>query len=232
MAITRARNSRKRPTGTAIERVRTTVAAWAPGYVFTPDDLLACGTRAAVDQALTRLTRDGSVRRLARGLYDVPRVSARLGALTPTPEAVAEALARRGASRLQVAGARAANALGLSSQVPGRSVFITDGTARTRRFLGQTVELRRAVPRTLEGAGSTAGAVLQALRHLGQDLVTDAVVAHLASTLSPADKTALAGIAHAAPGWARPAVLAIAGGGPTANEPTDALASNAGRSHG
>lgn len=196
--------------GPVTAAVRATIRARGPGYVFTPDELLDLGSRAAVDQALSRLARAGEVRRLARGVYDVPRVHPRLGPLTPGPEAVAEALARRDAARLQVSGARAANALGLTTQVPGRAVYLTDGSPRIRRVAGQTVELRRATPRALAGAGTTAGAVVQALRHLGPKRVNDAAIAHLARTLSAEDRAAVGALQRTAPGWLRPALARIA----------------------
>ena len=80
-----------------------------------------------VERQLTRhfhaWPRGGKLRRLARGLYDYPRVHSRLGPLAPAPDAVAQAFARETGSSLQVAGAHAANALGLSTQVPARSVL-------------------------------------------------------------------------------------------------------------
>ena len=182
------------------------------GYVFTPDELLSIGSRAAVDQALSRLTRSGEIRRLGRGIYDYPKISARLGPLSPAPETIAEALARQEGVHLQTSGARAANALGLTTQVPGRLTFLTDGTPRSRRVGNQVIELKRAAPRKLRGAGTLAGTVLQALRYLGPEHVDDHVVEHLARLLSPSDKRELRAIANAAPGWARPAVEQIVSG--------------------
>ena len=70
------------------------------GAVFTPSDFLDLGSRAAVDQALSRIARAGRLRRVARGLYDYPRIDPQLGPLTPSTDAVAQALARtRGGMR-------------------------------------------------------------------------------------------------------------------------------------
>nr|QEG97822.1 hypothetical protein AgrTiKerr27_00092 [Agrobacterium tumefaciens] len=100
------------------------------GSVFTPSDFLDVAARAAVDQALSRLARNGKLRRLTRGLYDFPKVHPQLGALSPRPDDVAKALARETGSQVQIAGARAANALGLSTQVPAHSIYLTDGGRR------------------------------------------------------------------------------------------------------
>ena len=93
------------------------------GGVFTPSDFLDVAGRAAVDQALSRLVKSGTLRRLTRGLYDYPKVHPKLGALSPTPDDVAQALARETGSHVQIAGARAANALGLSTQMPATYVI-------------------------------------------------------------------------------------------------------------
>jgi len=193
------------------------------GHVFTPDELLSLGSRPAVDKALSRLTRSGEIRRLGRGIYDYPKISPRLGKLSPAPETIAQALARQEGAQLQTSGARAANALGLTTQVPGRLTFLTDGTPRSRRVGSQVIELKRAAPRKLRGAGTLAGTVLQAIRYLGLERVDDHVVQHLARLLSPNDKRELRTLASAAPGWARSAIHQIIAPGPTSERP-DSLA--------
>jgi Family of unknown function (DUF6088) len=179
------------------------------GGVFTPRDFLDVAARAAVDQALSRLAKGGKLRRLARGLYDFPKVHPKLGPLSPAPDDVAQALARETGSQVQIAGARAANALGLSTQVPAKSVYLTDGPSR-RVVLGKrVVDLRHASPKHLIAPGSPAGTVVQALRHLGPVRATDVV--HVAARrLSASDKKTLATSAVQAPAWMRPTLVSIA----------------------
>jgi len=64
-----------------------------PGWVFTPRDFLDVGSRAAVDQVLSRLVKQGMVRRLDRGIYDYPKQSTLLGTLSPNPDNIARAMA-------------------------------------------------------------------------------------------------------------------------------------------
>lgn len=183
------------------------------GGVFTPSDFLDVAGRAAVDQALSRLAKVGKLRRLARGLYDFPRVHPKLGPLSPAPDDVAQALARETGSQVQIAGARAANALGLSNQVPAKSIYLTDGPSR-RVVLGKrVVDLRHASPKHLIAPGSPAGTVVQALRHVGPVRAAD--VAQLAARhLSPNDKKTLASTAIQAPAWMRPTLVSIANAAP------------------
>ena len=180
------------------------------GGVFTPTDFLDVAARAAVDQALSRMAKAGKLRRLARGLYDFPKVHPKLGALSPTPDDVARALARETGSQAQIAGAHAANALGLSMQVPAKSLYLTDGPSR-RIVLGKrVVDLRHASPKHLIAPGSPAGTVVQALRHVGPMRAAD--VAQIATRrLSTSDKRVLASSAVRAPAWMRPTLISIGG---------------------
>lgn len=181
-----------------------------PGAVFTPTDFLDLGSRAAIDQALSRLAKGGKLRRLARGLYDYPRVHSRLGSLAPSPDSVAQAFARETGSSLQVTGAQAANALGLSTQVPARSIYLTDGPSR-RVVLGKRiVDVRHASPKHLVAPGSMAGTIIQALRYLGPDSAS-AVIDVAAQRLTPSDRRALTKGAMRAPDWMRPTLSRIAG---------------------
>src|SRR5277367_1602694 len=157
------------------------------GSVHVPRDFLDLGSREAVDLAMHRLARKGTIRRLARGVYDFPKEHPVLGLLAPTADAVAHALAGRDRTRLQPAGAYAANALGLSEQVPAKAVFLTDGPSRTVRIGPTTIQLRRTTPRNMAAAGRLSGLVIQAFRELGKEHVTPGRIEHLKRTL-PADK--------------------------------------------
>lgn len=191
------------------DRVMKRVRASGRGSVFTPSDFLTVAARSSVDQALSRLVKGGQLRRLARGLYDFPKLHPKLGALSPAPDDVAHALARETGSQVQIAGARAANALGLSTQVPAQSTYLTDGPSR-RVVLGKRiVDLRHASPKHLIAPGSPAGTVVQALRHVGPVRAAD-VAQVAARRLSANDKKTLASTAVQAPAWMRPTLVSIA----------------------
>jgi hypothetical protein len=136
-------------------------------------------------------------------------VHPKLGPLSPAPDDVARAMARETGSRVQIAGAEAANALGLSTQVPARNTYLTDGPSR-RVVLGKRViDVRHASPKHLIAPGSAAGTVVQALRHIGSVRAAD-IVEIAANRLSASDKKTLAMAAVKAPAWMRPALVLIA----------------------
>ncbi len=191
------------------DRLMKRVRASGRGSVFTPSDFLTVDARSSVDQALSRLVKGGQLRRLARGLYDFPKLHPKLGALSPAPDDVAHALARETGSQVPISGARAANALGRSTQVPAQSTYLTDGPSR-RVVLGKrVVDLRHASPKHLIAPGSPAGTVVQALRHVGPVRAAD-VAQVAARRLSANDKKTLASTAVQAPAWMRPTLVSIA----------------------
>jgi len=194
-------------------RIIAAIRGHGRGSVFVPADFLNIGSRKAVDVALHRLARQGTIRRLARGVYDFPKEHPVLGPLAPSAEAVARALAGRDRTRLQPSGAYAANALGLSEQVPAKAVFLTDGPARTVKIGPTTIQLRRTTPKNMETAGRLSGLLIQAFRELGQENMTPARLAHLKRTL-PADKRReLLKDLRLAPAWMHPFFRELAGEG-------------------
>jgi hypothetical protein len=182
-------------------RILQRAKAGKEGWVFTASDFLDLGSRDAVDTALSRQSRSGSVRKIARGLYDIPRRDAQLGQLAPSVDAIAKAIQDRDAIRLQPSGAYAANLLGLSDQVPMKVVFLTDGSPRRIQVGRLQIILKRTTPRSMATAGEISGLVIQALRHLGQRGVGSREVAILGRRLTAVDKQRLLKDARFAPAW-------------------------------
>lgn len=173
-----------------------------PGRVFTPTELVRAGvgSRMAVDQALHRLTKAGRIRRVARGLYCKPVINRLVGEVPPSPEEIVSAITRVTGEMVQVSEVQAANALGVSTQVPGRYFFWTNGTTRVRRVGRLTITFRRGTPSRLAGAGSPAGTVLQAVRYLGREHAAKAVP-EFRRRVPPEARRSLQRSARTTPAW-------------------------------
>lgn len=169
------------------------------GGVLSPKEFLHLGSRAAIDQALSRLTREGKLLRVARGTYVTP-VSSRFGNRAPAPEKVVHALAEQRGEVVTPHGANAANALGLTQQVPIRDVYLTSG--RTRKLkLGRAEVMVNHAPRWMLALGSgQAGAAVRALAWMGPNHVQESL-ATLRRTLPPAEWRALTSARAALPSW-------------------------------
>ena len=158
-----------------------------PGKVFTRSDLLDLGSTDAIGMAIQRLLKTGKLRRVARGLYDIPRQHPLLGGLSASSDAIAAAVARRDGTRLQTTEAAAANLLNLSEQVPARIVYDTDGRGRKLQVGKRTIEFRKRSQRKL-AANQASGLVIAGLRAVGREQVTPEQVSHLRKLLKPKDR--------------------------------------------
>ena len=188
----------------AHSQVHDRILQHGPGWVFTPSAFHDLGSRTAIALALSRHKRAGTIRQLARGLYDHPKRDPQLGLLSPSTDAVVAALKGRDAIRLQPTGPYAANLLGLSTQVPMKLIFLTDGPARLVRLGQQVIQLRHTTPRNMATAGRVSGLVIQALRHLGRAQMSDSLIDQLRSRLTDDDKAQLLKDLPFAPVWMVP----------------------------
>ena len=176
------KRNQKKPNSTD-DQILKAINSLGHGAVFVPTDFLSFGSRQAVDIVLHRLVRKGTIRRLARGIYDFPKEHPKIGKLQPSPEKIAEALVGRDCTRIQPTGAYAANILGLSEQVPAKVVFLTDGPSRTVKIGTTTIQLRRTTPKNMAMAGRLSGLLVQALRELGKEHITPERIEHLKRTI-------------------------------------------------
>lgn len=183
------------------EKVLSRVYGHGRGWLFTPRHFQDLGKAAAIDSALRRLKAAGTIRQLARGLYDYPVSDPVLGLVAPSADAIARALVVRDAIRIQPAGTYAANVMGLSEQVPSRIVFLTDGPSRKVKIGRREIHLLHTTPRNMATAGRKSGTVIQALRYLGQDQVNANVLAALRRYITDVDRPTLRKDLVYAPAW-------------------------------
>ena len=177
------------------------IGARRDGWVFSATDFLDLGSRHAVDKALSRMAAAGKIRRVSRGMYDVPRSHPIVGIPGPDIDKFAKAIAAKLGIRLQPTGAYAANLLGLSDQVPAKVVYLTDGRSRRARVGKLDIVFRQTSPRNMATAGRISGLAIQALRYLGKTHVNDVTVSRLNRNLSADNKAQLLKDVGYAPAW-------------------------------
>lgn len=174
---------------------------------FTAKELLHLGNRAAVDQALSRLVRSGKLQRATRGFYAVP-VSGSFGTKPPSAAKVVEKVAEERGEPLVLHGASAANLLGLSSQQPGRPIYLTRGRSRRFAIANQMIEFRHAPQWQLMLPNSTAGNVIRAFAWLGPERTAEAVN-EVRERIPQKETEALLSVRHHMPTWLAERVSAL-----------------------
>ena len=177
------------------------------GALLCPSALLHLGSRAAVDQALSRLARSGQLMRVCQGVYVRP-IQTRFGPRPPAVENVIAALSELWGETIVPCGGAAANALGLTTQAPVRPVYMTSGPNRKLRLGELVVELRHAPRWQLAAQDRPAGELVRALSWLGPDEVESGLQA-IGRTLSADDFRDLAASRAVMPAWMAETVSAM-----------------------
>ena len=155
------------------------------GWAFTKTDFVAEFGEANIRQALSSLTKAGKVRRVCRGVYDYPRYSKLLDCqLSPDIDQVARALARKFNWRILPSGAAALNLLGLSTQVPGRWIYLSDGPGREYDIGNQSLVFKKSALKDAGFKNRESGLVVQALKALGRENVDQKVIKRIRRQLA------------------------------------------------
>jgi len=196
-------------TKSVVENVKSRIINHGRGWCFTPKHFRDLDSDTGVRSALSRLEKDKFIRRLAQGIYDYPREHQTLGILPPKAEEVAKAIAEKNGIQYQPSGAYAANLIGLSEQVPGRIVFLTNGPSKKIKIGKQEVIFRTATEQSMHPAGTRVGLVIQAYKNLGKDNIDNVVLNKTRKFLKGTSRSELVNNLKYAPQWIRDHIFSI-----------------------
>lgn len=172
------------------------------GTVLFVDDFLDLGSPDSIKKALYRLTNEKSLLvRLAHGIYLYPKTDKELGILYPSTEEIAKAIARRDKARIIPTGVYALNRLGLSTQVPMKIVYLTDGATRSVKIGKRTISFKKTSPRNLMTTGEISTLAIQALKEIGQKNVDDEILKQLNTVLKKETEENILHDSKLAPAW-------------------------------
>jgi len=158
------------------------------GNILFADDFLDFGSPESINKALFRLKEKTILIRLAHGIYLYPKKDKDLGVLYPSVEEIAIAIAKRDKARIIPTGAHALNKLGLSTQIPLKVVFLTDGAARSVKIGKRTITFKKTSPKNLLAKGEISGLTIQALKSISQDKLEKDVLNKLLTILKKEKK--------------------------------------------
>jgi hypothetical protein len=183
------------------------------GWAFTKTDFVTEFDETNVHKALSSLTKSGKIRRVLHGVYDYPRYSDLLSTeLAPDLDQVARALARKFNWRIQPSGDAALNLLGLSTQVPGRWVYLSDGPDRDYSVGNNVLAFKKTALKDVGFRYPESGLVVQALKALGRSRVDLAVIEKIRAQISAKGCQRMLKDTRSVTGWVYDAIKQICQG--------------------
>lgn len=148
-------------------------------------------TYESVRKSLQRLTNDGVIERIAKGIYFLPKKHERFGVIYPHAEQIAKAIAKRDKARILATGSTALHLLGLSTQIPMKVVFLTDGSPRTIKVGKQTIQFKKTSTKNLSIDHRLTSLIIQAFKALGEKNITEAEITKIQTIIDQSEEREL-----------------------------------------
>lgn len=194
---------------TVAAKVKNRIANHGRGWRFTSINFSDLASDVSIRQALVLLQKQKMIRRLAQGIYDYPKVHDLLGLIPPDLNEVAKAIAEKNGVHIQPAGALAANLVGLSTQVPARLIFLTEGPSKKVKIGNQEIVFKKTTKKIMASAGTKEGLVIQAFKNLGKNNIDQFARAQIKKFLQGSREAEIRRNIKFAPAWIRSLIFAI-----------------------
>ena len=185
-----------------IEQIRERVASAADGTVFTTSDFLDIANNVTVRQSLHRLVKEGILKRVINGVFEKPKYSKLLGEVVATnPDEVAKAIARNYHWTISPCGNTALNMFGISTQVPSGWLYCSDGPYKEYKWNTTKLEFKHRTNRDISGLSEITALLIQALKALGKESVSQDIVNYLSDRLTDEQKSIVLSEARGTTSW-------------------------------
>lgn len=185
-----------------LNQIRNIIENSESGSVYVSTDFTDITDKKTVNMGLLRLAEEGLVKKILFGVYYKPEFSELLGeAIAPSTDAVAHALARNFGWTIVPCGDTALNLLGLSTQVPSQWVYVSDGAYKEYSFDNTVIKFKRTTNKEISKVSYKTALIIQALKALGRDNITEQTIVRLKKLLTYDEKFKMLTEAKSATSW-------------------------------
>lgn len=192
---------------TARNKIERKILKSSRGELFFADDFKKYGTPENIRLTLFRMENDGLIERLAHGIYIKPKKDPLLGTLYPNIEEIAREIAKRDKARIAPTGVMAMYALGLTTQVPLKAVYLTDGSQREVQIGNRTIKFKRTVPKSFAIKDELLHLIVQAFREKGQRDITEEFLKTIKYFIAKLDEKVIQNQLGYAPVWIQKQII-------------------------
>lgn len=182
-------------------QIETKILKSSLGEIFFAEDFYAYGSAGNIRLTLFRLVNEGILERLAQGIYLKPKKDPLLGTLYPTTEEIAKQIAKRDKARIAPTGVLALYLLGLTTQIPLKAVYLTDGSQREIKIGNRSIQFKKTVPKSFAIKDELLHLIVQAFKEVGQNNVTEEFIEKIKPSVVQLDSQVVQKQVKYAPVW-------------------------------
>lgn len=194
---------------TASNQIEEKISKSSRGELFFTDDFVKYGTPDNIRQVLSRLEKDDVLLRMAHGIYLKPKINPLIDIILPDIAEVAKQIAHRDKARIAPAGVLALHLLGLTTQVPLKAVYLTDGSAREVKIGKRSIKFKKTVPKSFAIKDELLHLVVQAFREVGYKNISEAFLSQIKPSVLKLDADIMAQQLKYAALWIQKAIRSM-----------------------
>src|SRR5690606_25570258 len=183
------------------DQMKAKISKASFGEMFFLDDFEKYGSADNIRKVLSRFEKEDVVERLAHGIYIKPKKDPLLGTLYPNIEEIAREIAKRDKARIAPTGVMALYLLGLTTQVPLKAVYLTDGSQREVKIGNRAIKFKRTVPKSFAIKDELLHLIVQAFREKGQQEITEDFLERIKPAVKKLDEKVMQNQVVYAPVW-------------------------------
>lgn len=170
--------------------------------VFISNDFLDIADYETVRKNLNRMVIEGTIQRILKGVYYKPEYIEIIDEYeAPSINEVAKAIARKHNWKIAPSGNTALNQLGLSTQVPTQWTYVSDGRYVDYSIGNKKLVFKRTSNSEVSNISKLTAMVIQAIKAIGKDNISEDEIQYLRSKLSYKDKNKLLEEGKATAAW-------------------------------
>jgi len=182
-------------------QIETKILKSSLGEIFFAEDFYAYGSAGNIRLTLFRLVNEGVLERLAQGVYLKPKKDPLLGIIYPNTEEIAKQIAQRDKARIAPTGVMALYLLGLTTQVPLKAVYLSDGSQREIKIGNRSIQFKKTVPKSFAIKDELLHLIVQAFKEVGQNNVTEEFIEKIKPSIVQLDSQVVQKQVKYAPVW-------------------------------
>ena len=172
-------------------QIETKVKRAKPGQIFLPSDFKDLGTSTAIRKALSRLAEQNVLVRMGQGIYATPIHDKVFGDVLPSMEEIAVTLAKKDHVKIMPTGQYALNKIGLSTQVPMKMVYLTNGTKKNISLGKSSIVFQPTTTKKLAMIGTITSLLFLGLEELDLDNLSESDINKIINLLKKEDEKKL-----------------------------------------
>ena len=185
-----------------LDQIINRIENFENGKVFINTDFLDIASNETVRRTLNQLVSENKIKRVINGFYYNPSYSELIGEFEAVSiHELALAIARKYNWNIAPYNSTALNLLGLSTQVPTHYKYISSGRYKEYKIGDTILEFKKVNPGEIANMSLKTATVIQAIKSLGKDNISDEVVKKIRENLTEEEKKDLMIEAKSVPSW-------------------------------